>query len=55
MSPSAILILKISIGLLIFSLVAYVGWRLEKSHKEKIVQEVVVTTDEEDTRNIDSN
>jgi hypothetical protein len=53
MSPSTTLILKISIGLFLFSLVAYIGWRLEKSHKENTIQEVTITVDEENQDSLD--
>jgi len=54
MSPNITLLLKISVGLLLFSIVAYVGWRLEKTHKETSAQEVVVSNIEEEQEVIDS-
>ncbi len=54
MSPNFTLLLKISVGLLLFSVVAYVGWKLEQSHKENSVQEVAVFNTEEEKDAIDS-
>ncbi len=53
MSPGTALIMKISIGLFLFSLVAYIGWKLEKSHKENTIQEVTITVDEENQDSLD--
>jgi hypothetical protein len=33
---NTVLILKIGIGLIIFSVLAYVGWKLEKSHLKEL-------------------